>query len=102
MGADLQNLVLGVVADHERDGNAVSGCGPQPLNTVQRRPFSEDRQHGPLGPGEFDADTAAQSPAQGPAAMAEIASWVVDGAQPFEQRAGRGDRLFHDGDVLRQ
>src|SRR5580704_17215331 len=77
LGANLQDLILGVVTDHERDRNSVSGRRPQSLNSVQRRPFAQDRQHWPLGPGEFDADAAAQSPAEGPSAMAEIAGWVL-------------------------
>ena len=51
------------------------GRRPEPLDAVHGGPFAQHGQHRPIGPGQLDAQAAAEPPAQGPAAMGEIAGW---------------------------
>src|SRR6476660_6579948 len=65
--AELENLVLGVVANHKDHRNLVASSRPKALNSVGRRSFAEQRQHRALWPGELGADRYTQPPAERPA-----------------------------------
>src|SRR5438552_1967665 len=60
--AELENLILSVVADDENDGNLVASGRPQTLNPISRGAFAQQREHRPLGPGELYSDRHAQAP----------------------------------------
>ncbi len=87
MGTDLQDLVLGVVADYERDRDAVFGGRPESLDSVESGPLTQNAEDRPVRPREFDADAATEPPAERPTAMPEIAGRIVDRPQTLQGRS---------------
>ena len=101
-GAALENLILGVVADDERDVQPISGRVQSPWIPYIAAPSPSRASTGRSGQASFTPNGTAQSPAQRPAAMAEIPASCSRSAPALEHRACRRDRLFDHGHVVRQ
>ncbi len=98
-GEPLQDRVLGVAQDQERDGHVVGHRGPQALDRVLGRALAEDAHDRARRLRQLHADRCRQRESQ-PAAGAEVVRAGARRAHLVAQRERARGRLEHDDPVV--